>query len=108
MHTQIIGVLVSAHVFAQPLDAAGAGANRKRMISPVKHSAIVDCAGETGGCDHDLQRYSPWIWSVQRNSHMASALIATETVKSDISIIVNLGGPLPVSSRNIQGSRIMA
>src|SRR5205823_8602084 len=105
---KIIRVLVSAPAFAQPLGAAGASANRKRVISPVKHSEIVDCAGELGRSADDLQRYSPGIWSVQRNSHMASALIAMETVKSDTSIIVNLGGPLPVSSRNIQGSRIMA
>jgi len=49
-----------------------------------------------------------WIWSVQRNCQVAIALIATETAKSEISGTDMFGGPLPVSRRNIQGSRIMA
>ena len=49
-----------------------------------------------------------WIWSVQRNCHVAMALIATETTKSEISGTEIFGGPLPVSRRNIQGSKIMA
>ena len=49
-----------------------------------------------------------WIWSVQRNCHVAMALIATDTMKSEISGTVIFAGPLPVSKRNIQGSRIMA
>lgn len=49
-----------------------------------------------------------WIWSVQRNCQVAVALIATETMKSEISGTDMFSGPLPVSRRNIQGSRIMA
>jgi len=39
---------------------------------------------------------------------VAVALIAIDTVKSEISITVVLGGPLPVSKRNIHGRRIIA
>ena len=49
-----------------------------------------------------------WIWSVQRNCQVAMALIATETVKSEISGTDRFGGPLPVSRRNIHGNKIMA
>src|SRR5947207_15081820 len=48
------------------------------------------------------------IWSVQRNCQVAIALIATETANSEISGTEIFAGPLPVSKRNIQGSRIMA
>ena len=53
-------------------------------------------------------RFYGWIWSVQRNSHIAIALIATETANSEISGKEIFAGPLPVSRRNIQGSKIMA
>ena len=53
------------------------------------------------------RRYG-WISSVQRNCHMAIALIATETAKRKVSLTVIFDGPLPVSRRNIQGRRIMA
>jgi hypothetical protein len=49
-----------------------------------------------------------WIWSVQRNCQVAIALIATDTAKSETSGTDNFVGPLPVSKRNIQGSKIMA
>jgi hypothetical protein len=49
-----------------------------------------------------------WIWSVQRNCQVAIALIAIETTKSEISLTLIFAGPLPVSTRNIQGRRIMA
>jgi hypothetical protein len=49
-----------------------------------------------------------WILSVQRNDHVAIPLIAIDTTKSEVSVTVILGGPLPVSKRNIHGRRIMA
>lgn len=49
-----------------------------------------------------------WIWSVQRNCQVAIALIVTETAKSENSGTDRFGGPLPVSSRNIHGNKIMA
>jgi hypothetical protein len=49
-----------------------------------------------------------WILSVHKNSQVAVALIATETAKSEISVTVIVGGPFPVSKRNIHGRRIMA
>src|SRR5205809_8123668 len=49
-----------------------------------------------------------WIWSVQRNCQVAISLIATVTANSEISGTEIFAGPLPVSRRNIQGSRIMA
>ncbi len=49
-----------------------------------------------------------WICSVQRNSHMAVALMATDTAKSALSGRLIFDGPLPASRRNIQGRRIMA
>ena len=39
---------------------------------------------------------------------MAIPLIATETAKSETSVTLIFGGPLPVSKRNIHGMRIMA
>ena len=55
-----------------------------------------------------IRDYYGWIWLVQRNCQLASALIATETANSEISGTDRFGGPLPVSTRNIHGNKIMA
>ena len=62
-----------------------------------------------GVCDPgDNHTFYGWIWTVQRNCHIAVALIATETANSETSGKEIFAGPLPVSRRNIQGSKIMA
>jgi|ERR1044072_4391290 len=81
-----------------------------------RHFSFADSLRRAGGralpiTDHEspmTRLYYGWIWSVQRNSQVASALIATETAKSESSGTDRFNGPLPVSRRNIHGNKIMA
>jgi len=107
---------------------AGIGANPKRAIFSVKppptffHPEMAQLRTKESGrrikktsVSQDLARpvaavarcYG-WISSVHRNFQVAIALIAIDTTKSDISATFNFAGPLPVSRRNIHGSRIIA
>jgi hypothetical protein len=60
------------------------------------------------GSDWKLAGAYGRIWLVQRNCQVATALIATATMKSETSITDIFGGPLPTNKRNIHGSRIIA
>jgi hypothetical protein len=57
---------------------------------------------------HSWLVFYGWIWSVQRNCQTANALIPTDTAKREISGTELFAEPLPVSKRNIHGSKIMA
>jgi len=82
-----------------------------RVVRFRRASAPLESFRALGGLsERALQQICPygWIWSVQRNCHIAIALITTERMKSEISGTVIFGGPFPVRTRNIQGSKIMA
>jgi hypothetical protein len=108
-HSQVLADLPPVRVLVGGFGPAIIGANRKRSVFFVKHVRISPQRGPVNDAtlQSDIFCYG-WILSVHKNSQVAVALIATETAKSEISVTVIVGGPFPVSKRNIHGRRIMA